>query len=174
MGTGHLLKARLVFASPIQFAWGLSPWPSLKWVSFSRAQHLEKCKSWNLCYMSFSFLVANTLFERDENRTNLFNPNGPTPFFFEKDIPQHGHPLQGVLGSHTATLNRLTWQWRRFPWRSGDVVCLRTPLVFVDHVAEVFAALLASKPTLLCPPTTTGPGLLTLGSDKKLRHISQR
>ena len=52
------------------------------------------------CYMSFSFLVANTLFERDENRTNLFNPNSPTQFFLKiwKGHPTTWPSVAGCLG----------------------------------------------------------------------------
>ncbi|CAJ1437272.1 unnamed protein product [Effrenium voratum] len=53
-----------------------------------------------------------------------------------------GQP-KGVEGTEAATLNRLRWQWRRFPWAVGEVAVARTPLTFVDHVAEIFGALLA-------------------------------
>ncbi|CAE7772057.1 Aasdh [Symbiodinium sp. CCMP2456] len=73
-----------------------------------------------------------------------------------------GRP-KGVLGLHAATLNRLHWQWTRFPWKDGEVACARTPLVFIDHVAEIFGSLLAARgPVLVCPLSTThSAGLLT-------------
>jgi hypothetical protein len=61
---------------------------------------------------------------------------------------------QGVKGLKSATLNRLQWQWHCYPWTSTDVALARTPLVFVDHVAELFGALLAAEgPSLVCSAT---------------------
>eukprot|EP00435_Cladocopium_sp_Y103_P029542 s2313_g7.t1 len=58
---------------------------------------------------------------------------------------------EGVKGLKSATLNRLQWQWHCYPWTSTDVALARTPLVFVDHVAEIFGALLAAEgPSLVC------------------------
>ena len=66
-----------------------------------------------------------------------------------------GRP-KGVHGPHSATLNRLRWQWAKFPWEKGEVACARTPLTFVDHVAEVFGSLLAVPgPVLVCPLSTS-------------------
>lgn len=45
-------------------------------------------------------------------------------------------PRQGVKGLQSATLNRLRWQWQRYPWSEDDVAVARTPLIFVDHVAD--------------------------------------
>jgi iturin family lipopeptide synthetase A len=61
-----------------------------------------------------------------------------------------GRP-KGVLGTHKGLLSRIAWQWRRFPFAPGEVVCRRTPLVFVDSMAEIFSALLSLTP-LWCPP----------------------
>ena len=49
-------------------------------------------------------------------------------------------------------MNRLQWQWQHFPWTPTDVAMARTPLIFVDHVAEIFGALLAPNgPKIVCP-----------------------
>ena len=62
-----------------------------------------------------------------------------------------GRP-KGVCGLQSALLNRLDWQWMRFPWRAGEVACARTPLTFIDHAAEIFSSLLAvGGPVLVCP-----------------------
>ncbi|CAK9066552.1 unnamed protein product [Durusdinium trenchii] len=53
-----------------------------------------------------------------------------------------GRP-KGVEGLESGCLNRLWWQWRCFPWAPGEVCCAHTALSFVDHVAELFGALLA-------------------------------
>ena len=62
------------------------------------------------CYMSFSFLVANTLFERDENRTNLFNPNSPTQFFFG-NLKRTSH--------NVAIRCRVSWAHTLPPWTAS-------------------------------------------------------
>ena len=62
------------------------------------------------CYMSFSFLVANTLFERDENRTNLFNPNSPTQLFFE-NLKRTSH--------NVAIRCRVSWAHTLPPWTAS-------------------------------------------------------
>lgn len=59
-----------------------------------------------------------------------------------------------VKGLYSATFLRLRWQWRVLPFASGlqrSVVCRRSPLVFVDSVAEVFGTLLAGM-LLYVPP----------------------
>ncbi len=53
-----------------------------------------------------------------------------------------GRP-KGVLGSHRAAINRLAWQWRRFPYREGEVACQHASPSYVDAVGEIFAPLLA-------------------------------
>lgn len=53
------------------------------------------------------------------------------------------------MGLESATLNRLRWQWRSYPWHN-DVMLARTPLIFVDHVAEIFGSLLVPGSLLAC------------------------
>jgi amino acid adenylation domain-containing protein len=48
----------------------------------------------------------------------------------------------GVLGLERGLLNRLRWMWRKFPYEPAEVCCQRTPLSFVDSVAEIFGPLL--------------------------------
>ena len=64
-----------------------------------------------------------------------------------------GRP-KGVVGLESATMNRLRWQWRVFPFRN-EVTLARTPLIFVDHVAELFGSLLVPGSRLAC---LTGEG----------------
>ncbi|CAE8647805.1 unnamed protein product, partial [Polarella glacialis] len=81
-----------------------------------------------------------------------------------------GRP-KGVVGRQAATLNRLAWQWRAFPWQPGEVACARTPLTFVDHVAEIFGALLATDgPPLVCPRVSAAAG----GAVDLLRCVQER
>ena len=50
----------------------------------------------------------------------------------------------GVVGSASATLNRLRWQWSRFPFSEDDrFVLRRTPVLFVDSIAEILGTVLS-------------------------------
>lgn len=62
---------------------------------------------------------------------------------------------KGVLLTHGAVLNRLLWQWRTFPYSDDDVCVFKTSLTFVDHVSEIFGALLQGVPIVVVPKETT-------------------
>ena len=59
-----------------------------------------------------------------------------------------GRP-KGVMGTHRATVNRLHWMARAFPFVPGEVLCHKTALSFVDSVAEIFGPLLAGVPAVI-------------------------
>lgn len=59
-----------------------------------------------------------------------------------------GRP-KGVMGTHRATVNRLAWMARAFPFAPGEVLCHKTALSFVDSVAEIFGPLLAGVPAVI-------------------------
>ncbi len=61
-----------------------------------------------------------------------------------------GRP-KGVMGQHRGALNRFTWMWKEYPFRAGEVTCLKTSLNFVDAVWEVFGPLLAGVTTFVIP-----------------------
>ncbi|WP_189868244.1 non-ribosomal peptide synthetase, partial [Streptomyces noursei] len=52
-----------------------------------------------------------------------------------------GEP-KGVVGTHGGMVNRIAWFHSVFPWRSGDVVCAKTSLSFLDGTSEVLEPLL--------------------------------
>ena len=56
-----------------------------------------------------------------------------------------GRP-KGVLGTLRGLTARLRWQWDALPWAAGEVQLRRTPLVFVDAVAEILGAALCGVP----------------------------
>ncbi|WP_052260656.1 non-ribosomal peptide synthetase [Photobacterium gaetbulicola] len=60
---------------------------------------------------------------------------------------------KGVIGSEKATLNRLAWMWRAYPFTQDETCCLKTSLNFVDHVWELFGPLLKGVPLLVLPPS---------------------
>lgn len=53
---------------------------------------------------------------------------------------------KGVIGTHRGLINRLVWQIDTFPWGEDEVACRRTPITFVDALAEIFSALLCGVP----------------------------
>ncbi|HEX6350007.1 MAG TPA: amino acid adenylation domain-containing protein, partial [Candidatus Dormibacteraeota bacterium] len=61
-----------------------------------------------------------------------------------------GEP-KGVMATHRATVNRLAWMWRSFPFQAGEVTCQKTALSFVDSVWEIFGPLLRGVPALVVP-----------------------
>jgi amino acid adenylation domain-containing protein len=61
---------------------------------------------------------------------------------------------KGVIGTHRATINRLCWMWREYPFQPGEVCCQKTTLSFVDSVWEIFGPLLAGVPSIILPNET--------------------
>lgn len=59
-----------------------------------------------------------------------------------------GRP-KGVVSSHSASLNRFAWMWRRYPFVAGEVCCQKTALSFVDSIWEIFGPLLQGVPLVI-------------------------
>ena len=58
---------------------------------------------------------------------------------------------KGVIGLHRGVVNRLSWMWRVYPFKDGEVCCQKTYLSFVDSVWEIFGPLLKGVPTVIIP-----------------------
>ncbi len=56
---------------------------------------------------------------------------------------------KGVVGLHGATVNRLEWMYRRYPFAPGEVCCQKTSLSFVDSIWEIFGPLLHGVPLVI-------------------------
>lgn len=56
---------------------------------------------------------------------------------------------KGVVGPHAGMCNRLHWMWQRYPYAHNERCCAKTPLGFVDAVAEIFAPLCQGIPLYL-------------------------
>jgi len=54
---------------------------------------------------------------------------------------------KGVKIRHTTAVNRIAWQCEVFPFDNQDVGCLKTSLLFVDSIVEIFGVIL--KPVSL-------------------------
>jgi len=59
-----------------------------------------------------------------------------------------GRP-KGVVIEHAAIANRLVWGAQAWPFARGEVVGARTPLGFVDSIAELFGPLACGVPVLV-------------------------
>lgn len=58
---------------------------------------------------------------------------------------------KGVVGTHRATMNRLEWMYRTYPFSSAEVCCQKTALGFVDSIWEIFGPLLRGVPNVIIP-----------------------
>ncbi|MEE9335383.1 MAG: amino acid adenylation domain-containing protein [Granulosicoccaceae bacterium] len=56
---------------------------------------------------------------------------------------------KGVIGSHSATLNRFDWMWQTYPYDPSEVVVQKTSLSFVDSIWELYGGLLQGIPTVI-------------------------
>ena len=56
---------------------------------------------------------------------------------------------KGVIASHEATLNRLSWMWDEYPYSDDEVLCHKTTCSFVDAIAEVWGGLLRGRPLVI-------------------------
>jgi len=52
-------------------------------------------------------------------------------------------------------MNRIAWQWDRFPFGADDVGCLKTSLLFVDSIVEMFSCLLHPTSLVVSPAGIT-------------------
>ncbi|NQY37584.1 MAG: amino acid adenylation domain-containing protein, partial [Alteromonadaceae bacterium] len=59
-----------------------------------------------------------------------------------------GQP-KGVMGLHRSIVNRVKWLNRTVGVKSADVLCQKTSMGFVDHVAEIFQALSTGAPLVV-------------------------
>ncbi|HEY6527077.1 MAG TPA: amino acid adenylation domain-containing protein [Cellvibrionaceae bacterium] len=56
---------------------------------------------------------------------------------------------KGVVGLQGATLNRLEWMWRQFPFAADEIACQKTSPSFVDSIWEMLGPLLAGVPSVI-------------------------
>ena len=86
-------------------------------------------------------LKSYSLLEDNSNSNDIIVP----PLYVLFTSGSSGKP-KGVKGSHHGLLNRIQWQYSKFPYELGEVAARRTPLTFVDSVVEIMAPLLAGVP----------------------------
>lgn len=90
-----------------------------------------------------------------DNETDLL---GDMPMYILYTSGSTGRP-KGVIGGQRGFINRIAFQYKHFPYDWGEVVVRRTPAIFVDSLAEIFAPLLTGVPIYACSPS-----LLEVGS----------
>jgi amino acid adenylation domain-containing protein len=56
---------------------------------------------------------------------------------------------KGVVGLHRASLNRIEWMRRFYPFAPGEVCCQKTSIGFIDSVWEIFGPLLGGVPLVV-------------------------
>jgi len=94
-----------------------------------------------------------------------------------------GGDLKFVRGRALSTLNRLQWQWRSMPFVSSSstkglkshsvsVVCRRSPLVFVDSIAEILGTLLGGA-VLFVPASSVESDPRTFVAACQRGHVSR-
>ena len=79
-----------------------------------------------------------------------------------------GRP-KGVIGSHRATLNRLEWAWREFPFAPDDVACAKTSPNFVDAIAEFLGPLLTGTPSVVLDDSSARDPMILAAAIEKYR-----
>jgi acyl-coenzyme A synthetase/AMP-(fatty) acid ligase len=63
---------------------------------------------------------------------------------------------KGVRLRHCTVLNRLEWQWRRFPYSATEIFgVFKTALTFVDSVTEIWGPLLNGMTLVVVPKEVT-------------------
>ena len=58
---------------------------------------------------------------------------------------------KGAVGTHRATMNRLEWMYRAYPFSADEVCCQKTALGFVDSIWEIFGPLCHGIPNVIVP-----------------------
>jgi amino acid adenylation domain-containing protein len=100
--------------------------------------------------------IKKICFETDLESVNERGAPPPTPVtaadpaYVMYTSGSTGRP-KGVIGTHRATVNRLFWMWKKFPFQSDEICCQKTSLNFVDSVWEIFGPLLAGVPSVIIP-----------------------
>lgn len=86
--------------------------------------------------------------ESEEDLENLATPDSPAYIIYTSGST--GRP-KGVVAPHKGMVNRLSWNWNRFPFSPGEVCCQKTSLGFVDSAWEIFGPLLKGIPLAMIP-----------------------
>ena len=78
-----------------------------------------------------------------------------TPFCIIYTSGSAGKP-KGVVGLERSLMNRIAWMQETWPCTGDEVLCQSTPIRFVDHLAEIFQALLSGCRLVIVPQALRG------------------
>ena len=84
-----------------------------------------------------------------ESRSRGLRPEHPAYLIYTS--ASTGSP-KGVVGLHQSIVNRVSWLAGSLGVGADEVLCQKTSLGFVDHVAEIFQALSAGVPLVIISP----------------------
>lgn len=97
--------------------------------------------------LTYSQLIENSMSNTSDNFMKAIT--GEDTFCLMYTSGSTGEP-KGVKIPHHAVINRLYWQWSRFPFdKEKDICCLKTSISFVDSIAEIFAPLFRRIPIVI-------------------------
>jgi amino acid adenylation domain-containing protein len=98
--------------------------------------------------------------DRDQPRIDAMESEARPNFSAPKNIAyilytsgSSGVP-KGVMGLHRGAVNRFAWMWKNFPFKPGEVCCLKTSFNFVDSIWEIFGPLLQGIPSVMLSDET--------------------
>ena len=56
---------------------------------------------------------------------------------------------KGIMASAAGTLNRLQWMWSSYPFATGELICFKTSVQFVDCLWEILGGILQGAPVVI-------------------------
>lgn len=108
-------------------------------------------KTYQLICMDSSETVSVLSNQSSENLAIQFSTkSNETPAYVIYTSGATGKP-KGVVGLHKSIVNRVEWMQDTYPFDKDDVLCLKTSINCVDHLAEVFQPLLYGRHVVVVP-----------------------
>ena len=92
-------------------------------------------------------IALNTVTFSDQNLVTNFESSVACIIYTSGST---GQP-KGVLLRHDAIINRLEWMWEKYPYHSEERCVMKTPICFVDSIAEIFSPILRGVSLVIAP-----------------------